>query len=366
MATIPQPILQKQKALNERLLSVGMTHRSQGKVRDQFELPNHPAEMFPLASNRVSIFNHVLNAEIPEKGEILTALTCFWQRDFLRQVFDTDCVAYGHRVTHYLPKELEHDLDLQKRGMVIKKFPAPDVEDVIRQVLTGTGLKSYQETGMVCGHRLPPGLHDGDMLPYPIYTPTNKSDEDEHITADFVASRYGAQRERLAIQAFCIAAKHAESRGLILADTKLEFSFLDGKLYLVDEKFTPDSSRFVSKADWDNREPGKFPPSLDKQYIRNWGIKNGINKLNPLDQNDVSYVHGLVVPDDVINMTHRIYRYIFWRLTGKKLEVFQNEDMGIHFRMPKPTIEIIVGSRERHSTNYGCSRRVEKKRNCAR
>ena len=330
----------------------GLNLVNQGKVRNSYDLA--PAYglyeiMGVEATNRISIFDYVLDAEVRQKGEVLTALNFFLVSQVLQDLFEHDLIACGADVDPFLPAELRGNPDLQKRFTVVRKLTPPTVEDIVRLNLTGSGWEAYQKTGAVCGHKLPPGLSNGCRLPYPLYTPTTKADvgHDEHITADSVAERYGVQRERLAIQVACLIADYAEKRGIIMADTKFEFSYHLSQLVLADEKATPDSSRFWDKKEWlAAQAKGKLPSSQDKQFVRNWGIEKGINKLtDPDNPEQIAQVQSLVVPDEILERTRRIYRYIFWRLTGMKLETFQREKMGIAVKDEKPLVQILVGSR---------------------
>jgi len=195
-----------------------------------------------------------------------------------------------------------------------------------------------------------PGLADGNKLPYPLYTPTTKATEghDEHITADSVAERYGVKRERLSLQVAGAISAHAEKCGIVLADSKFEFSLdnlRSGNLILADEKGTPDSSRFWDARAWAKAQAkGKLPPSFDKQFVREWGKKAGVDKLDPQTLADLAFVDGLEVPASVTDMTTRIYRYIFWRLTGMQIETYQGAMMGIIVETKHPRIEVLVGS----------------------
>lgn len=342
MAKIPQSVLDRQPVLP------GLVLRGRGKVRDSYNLED-PSKMLVVASDRCSIFDFVLNTLIGFKGEVLCALNYFWTKNLLSSVFETDLIAAGFAIDAFLPEALRGNVDLQKRATVVKLLPAPDVEDIVRIILTGSGWQSYQKDETVCGHKLPPNLRDGSFLPYPLYTPTTKAEvgHDVHITADSVANSHGFLRERLAIQAACMVSGFAAERGIILADTKFEFSQLsDGSIVLADEKATPDSSRFVDKTAWlKASKKGVFPPSLDKQFVREWGKANGINgSLDPEDPEIVSRVHSLVVPEDVVKVTTNIYRYIFWRLTGMKIERFQRKEMGIAVEDQKLKVEVLVGS----------------------
>ncbi|HLC85584.1 MAG TPA: phosphoribosylaminoimidazolesuccinocarboxamide synthase, partial [Candidatus Nanoarchaeia archaeon] len=262
--------------MDKQTLINGLNLRHQGKVRDSYNLPGHPDMMLPVASDRCSVFDFVLNTLIPFKGEVLTAMSCFWIEEIISQIQATDLVAFGSKIDPYLPEELRGNPSLQKRATVVKLLEQPEVEDIVRLYLTGSGYESYAKTGMICGHKLPAGLIDGSKLPYPIYTPTTKAMEghDEHIDADGVVSRYGFKRERLSLQIAQAMGSYAEHCGIILADTKFEFSSV-----LADEKGTPDSSRFWDLKAWKKAHvQGKLPPSFDKQFVREWAKKVLIQK----------------------------------------------------------------------------------------
>ncbi len=342
MAHIPQSVLEKQAVIE------GLSLRGRGKVRESYDLLGHPNEMLVVASNRCSIFDFVLPALVRLKGEILTAMNHFWVTNVIGEIFETDLVACGSGVDLFLPEGLRGNAELQKQATVVRILPAPDVEDVVRFILTGGGWESYKATQSICGHRFPNGLSDGSRLPFPVYTPTTKAavGHDEHITADSVAERYGVKRERMSLQVAGLIASYAASRGIILADTKFEFSLSNGKLILADEKGTPDSSRFVDKATWEKlASKGKFPPSLDKQYIRDWGIKAGVKIRDPRKAEDLAFVDSLEVPERVTDMTTSIYRYVFWRLTGKQIEYYQRDILGIAMQTPtRRKIHVVVGS----------------------
>ncbi len=354
MAHIPLSVIAKQPLLQDLNL------RSRGKVRDSYNLPDYPNNMLVVTSDRCSIFDFVLSTLVPIKGEILTALNHFWTKNVIDEICKTDFVACGAEIDRYLPENLRNNVELQKRATVVKIVPEPDVEDIVRIILTGSGFTSYQKTQSICGHKLPAGLTNGALLPYPIYTPTTKAKvgHDEHVTADSVAKKYGHRRERLSLQVALAIASYASKRKIIMADTKFEFSLDDGTFVLADEKGTPDSSRFVDKTAWIKALEGdQFPPSLDKQYVREWGKEFGIDKRNPEVDRDTAYVDCLEVPAFVVNMTTRIYRYIFWRLTGLRIEVYQKSNMGVDVKPHWRKIEIIAGSESdllqiEHGLNY--------------
>lgn len=343
MAQIPKTILDKNPPLR------GLKLLGRGKVRDTYDLPDHPDKMLVVASDRISIFDFVLAAMIPCKGAVLTALNHFWTEQVLGAICETDMIACGAAIDQYLPTLLRGNVDLQTRATVVKKLCPPQVEDVVRLYLTGSGWKDYQQTGTVYGHRVPPGLQDGNLLPYALFTPTTKSSDghDEPISADEVVRRYGFRRERLALQCAQAIAAYAERRGIIFADTKFEFSELGGGgLILADEKGTPDSSRFWDRAEWEKAQAkGKLPSAFDKQYARNWGIGEGVNKLKPDVPEDLARVHSLEMPANVCDMTTRIYRAILWRLSGLRLEVYQRSRMGIDCSVPRRRVTVLVGSK---------------------
>jgi len=319
----------------------------QGKVRDNIILEGN--KLLTVASDRVSIFDFVLPGEVPQKGEVLTALNAFWVGEIPEQ-YPQDTVKFGSDIDQYLPPELRGNMNLHKRATVVKKLNMLPVEAIVRGYLTGSGYAAYEKTApdhTVCGHRLPPGLNDGDRLPEPIFTPTDKATEghDEHILADDVRARFGPQIENDALEIFKIVGDLASTRGIIIADTKFEFGINPetGYLTLGDERLTPDSSRFWLRSDWErSREKGTSPTSFDKQFVRNWGKTVGVDKRDPRSPEDVAYVHGLTIPQDVLLRTTRIYRYIFYLLTRMRLEVFQHEYMGIPTEFPP--VEVVIGS----------------------
>jgi len=321
----------------------GLSLLSQGKVRDTYGLPDYPDNLLPVASDRISIFDHVLAALVEGKGAILTAMNVFWRAEVLKG-FEHDLVAFGTGIDKFLPEALRGRPELQARALVIRKLEMDPVERIVRGVLTGSSVEPYMETGMVCGHRLPPGLHDGSKLPFSIFTPTTKEEEghDVHITADSVAEKYGVMPERISLQAYTQAAEFAAGRGILLADTKFEGV---GSV-IADEVLTPDSSRYWSIAAWiEAQKKGKLPQAYDKEFVRTWGKEIGINKRDPKKPEDVAWVHDQIVPQDVLAQTTRLYRYIFWRLTGMMLEWFQKEKMDIAVEPPHRRIDVVLGSR---------------------
>ncbi len=316
----------------------GLARVHQGKVRDTFELPDKDL-LLVYASDRISIFDFVLNAIVQDKGAILTALTAFWLGEVLRG--KNHLIAFGDGIDEYLPQQLRRCSELQKRSLVVERLKMLPVECIVRGFLTGTGWGSYQKDGTVCGIKLPEGLYDGAALPVPIFTPTTKADSghDEHLKTEEVNERYPGLQEA-ALDAYSKLFEYASGKGFLLADTKFEFG--EG-LVLADEIGTPDSSRFWNQAEWrDCCAARSTPTAFDKEVVRKWGktivtpfhrnvneLVVGINKLDPENPCHVSYVQTLVVPEDVLWVARRRYHTIVEALTGSSLGHFQSDYMGI-------------------------------------
>lgn len=243
----------------------GWRHVYSGKVRDLYEpVEPHPRGdvVLVVASDRISAYDWVLPTEIPGKGAILTALSLWW----FDQIRD---IVPNHTVEAPVPDEVAG------RAMVCRRLDMIPVECVARGYLTGSGLAEYERTGEVCGVPLPDGLVDGSRLPHPIFTPATKAqvgEHDENVSFEVVARRIGeeeaAHLRDLTLRVYERAHELAAERGIILADTKLEFGrTADGQLLIGDEVLTPDSSRFWPVDEW---EPGRAQPSFDKQFVRDW------------------------------------------------------------------------------------------------
>jgi phosphoribosylaminoimidazole-succinocarboxamide synthase len=266
-------------------------HVASGKVREIYALDDE--RLLLVASDRISTFDVVLPTEIPDKGRVLTGLSGFW---FAR----TKNIVPNHLLA------LRDD----GRSTECRRLEMLPIECVVRGYITGSGWKDYRATGEVCGHRLPEGLRESDRLPEPIFTPATKaqSGHDENITRDDAAELVGRDRfeevERIALELYRFAAAHAETRGIILADTKFELG-VDGeeRLVLADEAFTPDSSRFWPA---DQYAPGGPQRSFDKQYVRDYCESVGWDKTYP----------GPELPEDVVAGTRTRYVEAFEQLTG--------------------------------------------------
>ncbi|MCD4533407.1 phosphoribosylaminoimidazolesuccinocarboxamide synthase [Nocardioides sp. cx-169] len=282
----------------------GATALHSGKVRDLYVLDSGPyaGELLMVASDRLSIFDYVLDTTIPDKGEILTRLSLWW------------FAALG--VPHHVLSTDVPDA-VRGRAVVCRRLDMYPVECVARGYLTGSGLLDYRATGEVCGLALPPGLEDGSRLPEPIFTPATKAalgEHDENVSYEQVAGVVGADtaaalRERT-LDVYARAEAVARERGIILADTKLEFGAgAEGALVLADEVLTPDSSRFWPAAEW---RPGRAQPSYDKQIVRNWALspESGWDKA--------SGVAPPPLPPEVVERTRSRYVEAYELLTGER------------------------------------------------
>ncbi len=284
-----------------------------GKVRDLYAVGD---DLLLVATDRISAFDHVLGTGIPGKGKILTQISLFWF-EFLADIVPNHLISAD--VAAYPAVLRPFASELEGRSMLVKRATMFPVECVARGYLAGSGWKEYRERGTVCGIRLPEGLQDGSWLPEPIFTPATKSQDgshDENISFEQMEAVVGAadarELRRLTLALYAKAAAHAESRGLILADTKFEFgraaSQPGGPILLADEALTPDSSRFWDRAEW---KPGGAQASFDKQFVRDYLERIGWNKQVP--------VPGL--PEDVALRTKEKYLEALHKLTGRKLAV---------------------------------------------
>lgn len=294
--------------MNEALLqtdlgSLPLTAR--GKVRDIYALDQY--QLLFVATDRISAFDHVLGSGIPDKGTILTQLSRFWF-DFLADIAPNHVISAD---TRDYPAQLQpYAAQLEGRSMLVKRAEMFPVECVVRGYLSGSGWKDYQQTGAVCGIKLPAGLRESDRLPEPIFTPAAKNNvgHDENISFQKMVDTIGQKpAEELRALTFAIyekAGRHAASKGLILADTKFEFGALDGKIILADEVLTPDSSRYWPAATYN---PGGAQPSFDKQYVRDYLESIRWNKQAPAPS----------LPDEVIARTREKYLEAFHLITGR-------------------------------------------------
>lgn len=277
-----------------------------GKVRDTYDLGER---LLMVTTDRLSAFDCVLPNGIPGKGEVLTRLSAFW--------FDrTKEIVPNHLISTDvadLPDAVQPQRgQLAGRFMIVRKAKRIDFECVVRGYLAGSGWQEYQQSGLVGGITLPKGLRQADKLDEPIFTPARKNDEghDENISLEemknVVGEDLGQALADTSIAVYRAAASYALDRGIIIADTKMEFGLLDNGLLLIDELLTPDSSRFWAVGDY---TPGGSPPSFDKQYVRDWLERSGWNKQPPAPE----------LPPDVVAGTAARYREALEWLTGETL-----------------------------------------------
>ena len=278
---------------------------SRGKVRDIYDAGEN---LLMVATDRISAFDFIRPDEIPFKGEVLNRISAFWFDKF------ADIVP-NHLVSidpADFPEEFAEYRDyLAGRAMLVKKAQTIPIECIVRGYLTGSGKKTYDENGTVCGIQLPEGLTEASKLPEPLFTPSTKAeigDHDENISfercREIVGEDIAAQIRDLSLKIYKAAAEYAATRGIIIADTKFEFGVIDGKVTLIDECLTPDSSRFWPAASY---EEGKIQPSYDKQFVRNW-LKANWDMTGETPH----------LPAEVIDGTSERYREAFQIITGSQ------------------------------------------------
>jgi phosphoribosylaminoimidazole-succinocarboxamide synthase len=293
----------------------GLTRHNQGKVRDIYSFPDDPGVLLIVTTDRISAFDYVLGSGIPDKGKVLTQLSAFWFGE------TSDVVANHLRSTRtedFPAAARAHAGVLQGRSMLVHRTEPFAIECVARGYLSGSGWKEYQQSGSVCGIKLPSGLRESDRLPEPIFTPATKAvtGHDVNISEEEAGRIVGTDTiERLrdlTLRLYSRGAAHAEHRGIIVADTKFEFGRLTqgpdaGEIILIDEVLTPDSSRFWPR---DLYAPGGPQPSFDKQFVRDYLESIRWNKQPPVP----------TLPDDVVQKTREKYVQAFQLLSGLELE----------------------------------------------
>ena len=280
-----------------------------GKVRDIYELGDR---LLIVASDRLSAFDVIMTSPIPYKGIVLTQISLFWF-DFLADTVENHLISVD--VGAFPAPFCDHANQLAGRSMLVKKAKVLPVECVIRGYLAGSGWKDYQQTGTVCGVKLPAGLKQCEKLPELIFTPATKAEigmHDENISFERCVDMIGTEaanyvRDKSA-EIFARASTYAESRGIILSDTKFEWGVADDKIILIDEVLTPDSSRFWPA---DKYEPGRDQESFDKQFVRNYLEEINFDKSGP----------GIELPENIIQRTSAKYIEGYERLTGKTFEL---------------------------------------------
>jgi len=279
-----------------------------GKVRDVYDLKD---KLLVVSTDRISCFDVVLPTGIPRKGEVLTNLSLFWF-EYTKDIVPNHLITA--EVNDY-PVELSKYKDILKgRSMLVKKAKPIPVECIVRGYLSGSGWKEYQQSQSICGIKLPSGLRESDRLPEPIFTPSTKEDvgHDINVSQDYVEQELGkditSQLRELSLALYLKASAYAESKGIIIADTKFEFGLYQDNIILIDEVLTPDSSRFWPK---DRYQPGQAQPSFDKQFVRDY--------LETLDWNKTA--PGPELPEEIVLKTSEKYLQAFEMLMGEALKL---------------------------------------------
>ncbi len=276
---------------------------SSGKVREIYEVDDD--KLLLVVSDRISAFDFILPSPIPDKGKILNQISAFWF-DFIKDIIPNHVISTNSKD---FPEEFQTE-EFEGRSMLVKKLKMIPVECIVRGYITGSGWKSYQENGTVCGITLPEGLQESEKLPEPIFTPTTKAAEghDENISFEEVCQLIGEDLAKelraKTIEIYSKCAAYAATKGVIIADTKFEFGVDEnGTLVIGDEVLTPDSSRFWPADDY---EVGRGQKSFDKQYLRDWMKSTGYDPEA-----------GIPIPDEVITTTVNKYKEAYKILTGK-------------------------------------------------
>jgi phosphoribosylaminoimidazole-succinocarboxamide synthase len=288
--------------------NIGPKQPSRGKVRDIYELSD---KLLIVATDRISAFDVVMSSGIPYKGIVLTRISRFWF-DFLSDNIEHHLISDD--VADFPEPFCNHSEQLAGRSMLVKKVEVLPIECVVRGYLAGSGWKEYQQSGTICGQKLPAGLKQCEKLPELIFTPATKAERgthDENISfercVDIIGEEAAGYVRDKSIEIFEKAGLYAESRGIILSDTKFEWGYLDDKIILIDEVLTPDSSRFWPA---DKYQPGRDQESFDKQFVRNYLESINFDKSGP----------GVELPEDITVKTSDKYIEAYERLTGRKFQ----------------------------------------------
>lgn len=292
----------------------GLLHR--GKVRDTYDLGD--GLLLMVATDRISAFDVIMPNPVPGKGVILTQMSAFWF-EILKEVTPNHLVSVlsDADAMSAVPRTgalAELPDGYERRSMVIKKAERIEMECVVRNYLAGSAWAEYRQSGTMNGAPLPEEMKEADRLPGPVFTPSTKAEHGHDLPLsraegeNLIGSELYRTLEAKSIEIFTAAHNHAEGKGMILADTKFEFGFIDSELTLIDEVLTPDSSRFWDVKDW---KPGTAPPAYDKQYLRDWLLTQDWNREPPAPH----------LPADVVAQTQKRYLSAYERLTGKSLRI---------------------------------------------
>lgn len=284
-----------------------LTLYKRGKVRDIYDLEDN---LLLVSTDRISCFDVVLPNAIPYKGKVLTNLSCFWF-DFIQDITQNHLITAD--ISKYPPQAQKYRPKLQGRSMLVKKTKVFPIECIVRGYLSGSGWKEYQQKQSVCGIELPQGLLESAKLPRVLFTPSTKADtgHDLNVNHGYIENLLGADTARqikeISIAIYQKASDYALKQGIIIADTKFEFGLYNNEIILIDEVLTPDSSRFWPVSQY---QPGKSPPSFDKQFVRDYLESLNWDKSPPAPE----------LPNEIINKTTGKYLEVYKRLTGRELQ----------------------------------------------
>ena len=280
----------------------------QGKVRDVYDIGEY---YLIVSSDRLSAFDVIMNDGIPNKGKVLNQISCFWF-DHMKELVENHLVSAN--VDDYPEVCTQHRSIISGRSMLVKKAELIPIECIVRGYISGTGWNDYKKSGNICGIELPKGLVESEKLPEPIFTPSTKAEvgvHDENINEAHAVNIIGKDAfefiKKTAINIYKKASEFALTKGIIIADTKMEFGYFDGKIILIDELLTPDSSRFWPLAEY---EKGRAQNSYDKQYVRDYLLSINFDKRPPAPS----------LPEDVILNTAKKYEEALFKLTGETLD----------------------------------------------
>jgi len=279
-----------------------------GKVRDIYDIGDY---YLIVSTDRISAFDVIMNEGIPYKGAVLNKISAFWF-NFTKDIIDNHLISIN--VEDYPEECKPYKDELKNRSMLVKKAELIPLECIVRGYITGSGWNDYKKTGSICGIKLPEGLVESEKLPEPIFTPSTKAEiglHDENIDEQSAISLIGKETfnyiKEISIKIYNKAAEYALKKGIIIADTKMEFGYYDGKIILIDELLTPDSSRFWP---FEEYEKGRPQNSFDKQYLRDYLLSINFNKKPPAPP----------IPENVILNTSKKYQEALYKLTGEIVE----------------------------------------------
>ena len=275
-----------------------------GKVRDTHDAGN--GLLLMVSTDRISAYDVILPNAIPGKGAVLNQISAFWFEQ-------TEHIVPNHLVQMGFDGAKEIPEPIRRRSMYVRKADRIDIECVARGYITGSALQEYSDTGTVAGLKIPPGMVEGDLFPSPIFTPATKAEEghDENISVEHMAEMIGSELtiklQNITLKIYDFAHEFALNKGIIIADTKLEFGLIDGNITLIDELLTPDSSRFWDK---DGYQPGSIQPNFDKQFVRDWLNSQKWNREPPAPD----------LPAEIVSKTAVRYEDAFVKITGRNLK----------------------------------------------